>query len=369
TQPTGRELSFDRMAYDVNMHNSQQNSVTVEHDVIAIWQNKMLAAVVPLVFSIVGETDNIPGARTVWHIASKHDMYEIGNVDVGVYQTDNQGDGAPIILQPLHEYLAEPQLPSVPEYGLVLGYESDLEKAVNRGGADDFPETPKEPPAEEEKKSGVGAPSEDPEEDDSEEDEEEEEAKEGDSEDNGSKEEKPEEDDDSEEEDTEDNSEKEDAEEDDSEDDSEKDEYDDKTPEEPVPAEKEHEIEVPQNLPDVDYGRGFDVQRWSDDSKNIVSITEHHSPIHAGCYQPWVNAGYSDMLHFHENVNAKYQSQEYTYGQAMELYYSVTTEPCRYSSHSIFPIINGLVQPDGNMTVGQHPFGSLESFNEMFLPI
>ncbi|MGN7661343.1 MAG: hypothetical protein ACTJLK_01835 [Anaplasma sp.] len=349
-QPSGRELYFDRTAYDVNARYPQEGYVSVEHDVISAWQNTMLAAVVPLVFSLVGRTGKKFGAKTVWYIARGHDMYEIGDVSVGVYQADDQGgDSTPVIIQQLQEYLVEPILPLVPEYG------SSLKEDAGREGSDDFHETQKEP-VPEERKPGVGVPSEDSEEEDSEEeDSEEEDTEEEDTEEEDTEEE------DTEEEDTGDDSEEEeDAEEKDPNDDS------DKTLGEPVPAENEREIAIPQNLRDVDYGQDFDVQRWSDSVQNIVSITEHDSPMYPGCYQPWVNAEHSDMLHFHENVNAKYRSQEYTYGQAMELYYSVTTEPCRYPSHSIFPIINGLVYPDGQVTVGQHPLGSLESFNEMF---
>ncbi|WP_050808897.1 RodZ family helix-turn-helix domain-containing protein [Anaplasma marginale] len=109
----------------------------------------------------------------------------------------------------------------------------------------------------------------------------------------------------------------------------------------------------------------FDAKQWGPDTQRLVFVEESTARDHRGDYTLWINVEYENMVRFHANVNAKYRSWEYTYEEAIELYNSITTEGCRHQSN-VFPVINGGVDPNGQVTVGGYSFGGIEALHKMF---
>ncbi|MDB1135335.1 hypothetical protein [Candidatus Anaplasma sp. TIGMIC] len=79
-------------------------------------------------------------------------------------------------------------------------------------------------------------------------------------------------------------------------------------------------------------------------------------------YPLWVRATYDDMQIFYMNLNTKYENQELSYHEAMTLYNVIIQESCGGE----FRVPGAYVDAAGNVTIGNFSYGDLASFDNMF---
>ena len=107
----------------------------------------------------------------------------------------------------------------------------------------------------------------------------------------------------------------------------------------------------------------FDLVQWNSNSQHKMYLNDHLNPGHPENYPLWIRATYEDIRLFHSNLGAKYMSQEITYEKTMLLYEKIISSS-RNSEN--FMVDEGSVDANGNVIIGGHNYGSLESMEKMF---